>query len=275
MADTVAAAIRAAAQHLAETSDTARLDAELLMADALGVTRSELLLRHMNDAVPDGFGGLVERRMRHEPIAYILGHQEFYGRDFLVTPEVLIPRSDSESVIEAALAVSPAAGRVLDCGTGSGALLITMLAERAGLEGIGIDASIGALAVAAANGARLGVADRARMLLRDWRKPGWSDGLGQFDLIIANPPYVEIDAPLAPSVREFEPAEALFSGRDGLDDYRILVPQLRGLLAPAGVVVLEIGATQAESVSALALGGGYQASLHRDLAHRPRALVLH
>jgi release factor glutamine methyltransferase len=275
---TVSEAIREAAGRLSETSDTARLDAELLMAEALGVTRSELLLRHTRDIVPQVFADLIARRMRHEPIAYILGHQDFYGRSFIVTPEVLIPRGDSECVVQAALDVMPETGplqgRVLDCGTGSGALLLTLLAERPGIEGVGIDNSLGALAVAAANAARLGVQDRARLLRLDWHDANWHSGIGQFDLIIANPPYVETTAQLALSVREYEPDAALFAGPDGLDDYRILIPQLCGLLRPNGVGVLEIGATQAEAVSDLARPAGFTVTMRRDLAERPRALVL-
>lgn len=271
---TAAEAIREAAARLSETSDTARLDAELLMAEALGVTRSELLLRHTGDSAPPAFGEFVIRRMRHEPIAYILGHQDFYGRSFIVTPEVLIPRGDSESVVEAALAVASERGRILDCGTGSGALLLTVLAERPGMDGVGIDNSLGALAVAAANAARLGVQDRAQLLRRDWNEAGWQSDIGQFGLIIANPPYVEAAAQIAPSVREFEPAAALFAGDDGLDDYRILVPQFRQMLIFSGVVVLEIAATQADAVSELARDAGFKVTLSHDLAHRPRALVL-
>ncbi len=275
MADqTAAEAIREAEVRLSETSDTARLDAELLMAEALNVSRSEMLLRHTGDPVPPTFADLVLRRLRHEPIAYIMGHQDFYGRSFIVTPEVLIPRGDSESVVEAALAVAPEKGRILDCGTGSGALLLTLLAEKPGFEGVGVDNSLGALAVAAANAARLGVQDRAQLLRRDWNEAGWQADLGQFDLIIANPPYVEAAAQLDLSVSAFEPAAALFAGVDGLDDYRILIPQLRQILAHGGAVVLEIGATQAGAVSELASAAGFNATLNHDLAHRPRALVL-
>lgn len=274
MAETVAAAIRAAAERLSETSDTARLDAELLMAEALGISRSELLLRHTGDAVPPSFFGLVRRRAGHEPVAYILGQQEFYGRSFIVTPDVLIPRGDSEILIETALGILQGPGRVLDCGTGSGALLLTLLAERSTLEGVGIDNSSPALEIAGANASRLGVAERTRLLQLDWRETGWANGLGQFELVIANPPYVETDANLAPSVRNFEPAAALFAGEDGLDDYRILIPQLPDLLAPGGAAILEIGAGQAKLVSNLAHASGLEAVLHRDLAHRPRALEL-
>ncbi|MDZ4307139.1 peptide chain release factor N(5)-glutamine methyltransferase [Allopontixanthobacter sp.] len=274
MAETVAAAIRAAAERLSRTSDTARLDAELLMAEALGVSRSELLLRHSGDAVPPSFADLIRRRAGHEPIAHILGHQDFFGRSFIVTRDVLIPRGDSEILIEAALGMVQGPGRVLDCGTGSGALLLTMLAERSELKGVGIDNSPRALEVAGANAARLGLAERARLLDRDWRAAGWSGDLGQFALVIANPPYVESGADLAPSVRDFEPAAALFAGEDGLDDYRILIPQLRDLLVPGGSAIFEIGAQQADQVTGLARANGFDVTLCRDIAHRPRALVL-
>lgn len=271
---TVAEALRAAAERLAATSDTARLDAEYLMAHALGVSRSDMLLKHQRDPVPEGFEALVTRRLAHEPLAYITGEQEFFGRSFLVTPDVLIPRSDSEQVVESALGVMPDDACVLDCGTGSGALLLTLLAERQQASGVGIDASPGALAVASANAARLGVGDRARIVRANWHEAGWAGELGRFDLIIANPPYVEADAPLDASVRDYEPASALFAGPQGLDEYRVLVPQLSSLLLPGGVVVLEIGATQAEGVAAIAAESGAAAELKRDLAGRPRAMIL-
>lgn len=271
---TVAEALREATRLLEATSDTARLDAELLMAHAVGVTRSGLLLRRMGDPSPEGFFELVARRARHEPVAYILGRKEFFGREFAVAPGVLIPRMDSETTVAAALEAVPAPGRVLDCGVGSGALLLTVLAECPGAEGIGIDRSTEALAVAAANAARLGVADRARLLRGDWTMPGWAEDLGRFDLVLANPPYVEDDAPIAPAVRDWEPAGALFAGPLGLDDYRVLVPQLPGLLALGGAAVLEIGAAQADAVAQIATGAGFASELRRDLAGRPRALML-
>lgn len=165
---TVADALREAAALLGKTSDTARLDAELLMAHALGLSRSDLLLRHMRAAPPAAFAGLA-RRQAHEPVAYILGRQEL-GLDFAVSPAVLIPRGDSEVVVEAALAARPDARRLLDCGTGSGALLLATLAHLPEATGIGIDRSPEALAVAAANAARLGLAGRARMAVADWKR---------------------------------------------------------------------------------------------------------
>lgn len=270
----VAEALREATARLEQTSDTARLDAELLMAHALGTARSAMLLRNMADPAPASFEPLVRRRMKHEPVAYIIEEAEFFGRPFTVNPAVLIPRSDSETVVLAALEHAPKAGRVLDLGTGSGALLLTILAERPEFEGVGIDSSFDALQVAALNAARLAVAGRVRMLRRNWSEEGWAEGLGQFDLVIANPPYVEDHADLAPSVRDFEPASALFAGNEGLDDYRIIIPQLRNLLTESGAAVLEIGSEQAEKVTQIAQNSGFSVELRRDLANRPRCLVI-
>ena len=270
----VGLAIREAAEALEGKTDTARLDAELLMAHLLGVTRSDLLMRHMREEVSEGYAGLIVRRMRGEPVAYIIGEQEFFGHTLRVTPDVLIPRGDSETLVVAALAARPAARRVLDCGTGSGALLLAVLADLPEAEGMGIDSSPAALAVAQGNAEALGLAARVTMALADWHQPGWAAEFGQFDLILANPPYVEDTAELDPSVRDHEPASALFSGPEGLDDYRVLVPQLAGLLAPGGAALVEIGHSQAVAVSAIAQTAGLSAHLHRDLAGRPRVLEM-
>ena len=271
---TVAEALREAARRLEAVSDTARLEAELLMAAALCVSRSELLLRHTGEPAPALFDLHVARRLNHEPVAYIVGAQKFYGRELAVTPAVLIPRADSETPLAAALEASRDPRRILDCGTGSGVLLLSLLAERLLAVGIGIDRSLEALAVAEANAERFDLADRAGMRAADWRREAWAEGLGRFDLVIANPPYVETGAELDPSVREFEPAGALFAGPDGLDDYRVLVPQLPALLEPGGVAVLEIGASQGESVAQIAAEAGFRSELRRDLGGRARALVL-
>jgi release factor glutamine methyltransferase len=271
---TVGEAIRAAAEALAAVSDTARLDAELLMAHMFGTSRSELLLRHMRDPEPPGFAALVGRRAGHEPVAYITGSQEFYGLPFIVTPATLIPRGDSETLVEAALAERPDAARVLDLGTGSGALLLAVLACIRGAQGVGIDRSAQAVAVAARNAEALGLRPQAQFREGDWHAPGWAADLGTFDLILCNPPYVESDAALDAQVRDFEPASALFAGPEGLDDYRVLIPQLRALMNAGGLAVLEIGANQADAVSALGHAAGFATDLRRDLAGRARALLL-
>ena len=269
---TVAEAIRDAADRI--EVDWARDDAEILMAHALGVTRGAMLLSHMRAPAPAAFEAMLARRLEHEPVAYILGESEFYGRRFTVTPDVLIPRGDSETTLAAALEAAPTARRILDCGTGSGNLLLSFLAERPDATGIGIDRSPATLAVAEANARALGLSDRAKLQLADWTEPGWADDLGTFDLVIANPPYVEDDAELDASVRDHEPAGALFAGPEGLDDYRALMPQLSGLLTADGVAVLEIGHRQADAVSALAAGAGFGTALRRDLADRPRVLIV-
>lgn len=272
---TIAAALRAATERLATTSDTARLDAELLMAHALGCSRTDLLLRHMQAETPDTFAPLIERRLTHEPVAYITGSAEFYGLDLIVTPDVLIPRGDTETLVEAAreaFAARPAPQRILDLGTGSGALLLAALSLWPKAEGIAVERSPGALAVAQANGARH--APAARFIEGDWTSPGWADDLGWFDLVLSNPPYVEDAAELDRSVRAHEPASALFSGPEGLDDYRVLIPQLPGLLAADGIAIVEIGWAQADAVSALAKASGMTARVHCDLAGRKRAVEM-
>ena len=270
---TVSDAIRAATERLAATSDTGRLDAELLMAHALGLSRSDMLVRAMRDEAPGDFKALVDRRARHEPVAHIVGSQEFFGRGFRVTSDTLIPRGDSEVLVEAALELRPDARRVLDLGTGTGALLLSVLAET-GASGIGTDKSAAALKLARENATRLGLADRADFCLLDWHAKGWETELGQFGLVLCNPPYVEADAVLDPDVDRFEPHSALYAGPEGLDDYRVLIPQLRALLEKNGMAVLEIGHEQADAVTAIAAHEGFAVELRQDLANRPRALVL-
>ncbi|RVQ67848.1 peptide chain release factor N(5)-glutamine methyltransferase [Croceicoccus ponticola] len=273
---TVAETLRDAARALEPVSTTPRLDAELLMAHALGASRSDMLLRHSLDAVPDGFAPLLQRRLLGQPVAQIVGEQEFYGLSFAITPDVLIPRADSETLIEAAreaLTGKPPS-RILDCGTGPGTLLLAALSIWPQAQGIGIERSPAALAVALGNASRLGMATRADMQAGDWTMPGWADALGRFDLILANPPYVEdADPDLAPDVRAHEPAKALFAGADGLDAYRALVPQVPALLTPGGIALFEIGSRQAAAVTAIALAAGLIATLHSDLAGHPRALL--
>ncbi|WP_443018956.1 peptide chain release factor N(5)-glutamine methyltransferase [Sphingomonas sp.] len=265
-------AIGAAANRLAALSPTPRLDAELLMAHALGVTRDTLLLSRLDDAAPDAFAALVERRLRHEPVAYITGTRDFWTITLAVGPGVLVPRPDSETLIEAAVdhfAGTAGPRSVLDLGTGSGALLLAALDQWPQSGGVGIDASDAALVIAAGNAARLGMTDRARFAIG-----GWTGNGAVHDLILCNPPYIGTGEILGAEVRDWEPASALFAGEDGLDDYRAIAPVLRGQLAPGGVACIEIGSTQAEAASALFADQGFEFSVRPDLAGRPRCLVL-
>jgi release factor glutamine methyltransferase len=265
------AALAKAAALLTPISPTPRLDAELLLAQALGISRETLLLGP-DRPVPSDFEALLRRRLAHEPVAYITGTKSFWTVELRVTPDVLIPRPDTESLIEAAIAhfADRAPTTVLDLGTGSGALLLAGLDQWRSAWGLGIDCSAAALDVARGNARRLGLSSRAAFV-----RGSWGDAFdARFDLILCNPPYVETGASLAPDVVGYEPASALFAGPDGLDDYRRLVPQVSRLLAPGGVAALEIGCTQAQGVSSLVEAQGLNAAVHKDLAGLDRCIAI-
>jgi len=274
----IPAALREASEAVARVSDTARLDAEILLAHALGIDRAEMLLRQRDLNVPEGFSALIARRLAHEPVAYITGKQGFWDLNLAVSPDVLIPRADSESLIEAAqkaFASRAAPKTILDLGTGSGALILAALSLFPEARGVATDASAAALQVARKNATDTGFAERLELRELNWRHQGWEQSAGgPFDLILCNPPYVESDASLSPMVRDHEPAEALFAGADGLDDYRALLPKLAGLLASGGIAIFEIGAAQAEKVGALARQAGLEWRLAKDLGGNSRCLTL-
>lgn len=262
-------ALAAAAARIG--GDTPRLDAEVLLAHMIGCTRGELLLNPDRNIDQQAYETLVKRRANGEPVAHITGQREFWSLDLLVTPDVLIPRPDSETLIEVALKrCRTPPRRILDLGTGSGALLLAALSEWPDATGLGIDASAAALAVAQANAARTGLSERAEFRLGNWGE-GVTD---QFDLILCNPPYIAVDEALSAEVKAHEPASALFAGADGLDDYRRILPQLPGLLADAGLAVLEIGHLQGQALLAMAAGQGLQAMLHQDLGGRDRCIAI-
>lgn len=271
----LAPVLREATFALKGISPTPRLDAELLLAHALGIDRSAMLLQQRDLTVPASYAGLLTRRVADEPVAYITGVQAFWDLELCVTPDVLIPRADSETLLQAAIdwfGEHNALMRVADLGTGSGALLLAALSIFPNAKAIGIDTSAKALAVASDNANRCQLSDRVQFELRDWTKSGWADGLGQFDLILCNPPYIEDSFTLAPMVAAHEPHNALFAGADGLNDYRVLIPSLRELLNFGGVAFFEIGYNQAQAVHQLGAKEGFLTELHHDLAGNPRAI---
>jgi release factor glutamine methyltransferase len=242
------------------------------MAHALGVTREAMLLRDLDAAVPARFDALVARRKAGEPIAYITGRRAFWTIELEVGPGVLIPRPDSETLIEAGLAHFGQVGptTVLDLGTGPGTLLLAALDQWPNAQGVGVDSSPTGLDFARRNADRLGLADRATFELGRW-----ADGLdARFDLILCNPPYVETGAALPPGVADWEPEEALFAGADGLADYRRIAPEILRLLTPGGLACFEIGAGQEEDVTALFRQSGLRVTPHRDLAGHVRCLAV-
>jgi release factor glutamine methyltransferase len=269
----ISRALADAARQLEQFSDTARLDSELLMAEALHIDRDRLILAPPNRQVPNRFWDMVDRRKSGEPIAYITGRRAFWNIELHVGPGVLVPRPDSEVLIASALehfegTNGPA--RILDLGTGPGTLLLAALDIWHQATGLGTDLSRQALSYASANARRLGLEPRAKLM-----QGNWADGLVEkFDLILCNPPYVPDDAEVGAGVREFEPDEALFAGKEGLDSYRALAPQLPRLLNEEGLAVVEIGFDQADAVQRLLARNGLHATVAQDIAGRDRAILL-
>ncbi len=259
-AATVQAALSEATRRLAagNVPEAAR-DARILVAAALAVAPDRLVLEH-GAAVPDTARGRLEGfladRLRFRPVAQILGRRMFWGRWFRVTGDVLDPRPETETLVAAALA-GLAPGRILDLGTGSGAILLTLLAEWPQASGVGTDASAAALAVAAENAAALGLDGRAEYRLADW----WEGVAGRFDLVVSNPPYIPAAdlAGLAPDVRDWEPAGALSPGPTGLESYQHIAAGLDAALADGGRALLEIGAGQGAAVAAIFRAAGFGA----------------
>lgn len=269
----VAKALAEATRQLSETSDTPRLDAELLMAEALHIDRDRLILNPPDREPPKRFWTMVKRRTKGEPVAYITGRRAFWNIELHVGPGVLIPRPDSEVLIASAIAHfegGEGPRRILDLGTGPGTLLLAALDLWPEATGIGVDSSRRALTYASANSRRLGFEKRARFKIGDW-----AEGIDEtFDLILCNPPYVAEGETLEPTVVEHEPEEALFAGPEGLDSIRRLAPEIPRLLAPGGLAAIEIGATQGKAALSLLERDGLEGELAQDFGNRDRAVLL-
>lgn len=273
----LAAAQGALAKLLREAGiETPALDARLLVQGALDYDAGQLALAHdeaLSHAAAMRLADYAAQRLKHKPVSRIFGSRGFYGRDFIINERVLDPRPDSETLIEVALAHLPdgAAARLLDLGTGSGCLLLTLLAERSALTGMGADVSAQALDVARANAAALGLADRADFIESDWLK----NITGTYEMIVSNPPYLgpgEIEW-LARDVADYDPHLALYGGSDGLDPYRHLCRNAAAFLVQDGWLVFEIGALQARAVRGFMQEAGFSnIAVQQDLAGRDRVV---
>ncbi len=262
-------------EHLAGAVERPRREAALLLGEVLGFTEAQLLARADEEvAVPSAviYGQLIRRRADHMPVAYLLGRREFWGRPFAVDQRVLVPRPETEHLVEAALECIDGDARVLDVGTGSGCIAVTIALERQDARVVATDVSPGALAVAAVNCRRHGVNDRVRLVRGDLFAPL---SAGSFDVIVSNPPYVRVDEwpSLMPEVRDHEPPEALFAG-DGLDFFRRLLAAA-DFFRPGQLLLLEIGKGQFDAVRGLASEAGFELEwMVADLAGIPRVVRL-
>jgi release factor glutamine methyltransferase len=274
---TWADAMREAALRLSAIGiENPHRDARLLLAHALGIEPVDVLARD-SDAI-DGamlavFEAAIQRRLAGEPVSRIRGWREFYGRRFSVTPDVLDPRPETELLVAFALKHLPHGGRVLDLGTGSGCILVSILAERSDATGVGLDLSSHALHIAAANAQVHGAASRASFVLGDWP---FAETFAPFDLVVSNPPYIaDSEAPrLARDVLAHDPHLALFGGADGLRDVRAIAALAPRLLKPGGAIAIEIGLGQAGAATTLLDDAGLVASAPLpDLAGIDRVVI--
>jgi release factor glutamine methyltransferase len=278
---TLRQALTAATARLADDPHlrgNARRDAEILLLGQLGIGHAQLLAnpdRELTREEESSFLRAIDRRAANEPIQYILGKQEFYGLDFLVTPAVLIPRPETEHLVEAVLQLLPhdEPMEILDVGTGSGILAVTLARHLPHATLTAVDISVNAIAIARKNAEQHGVADRICFVVSDLLS-SLDEAPEHFDAIVSNPPYVaEIDrASLAPEVREYEPATALFAGENGLDIYRRLIPEARNALKPNGLLALEIGQGQRDAIAEL-LADWRDVSFLNDLQQIPRVAL--
>ncbi len=277
---TRAGALRSLRRTLSEAGfETAALDARLLLLDALGISATDLITGPDVPLTPEqaeALASFTQRRLNHEPVARIIGVREFWGLPFRLSPETLVPRPDTETLVETALDLLPdrqAPLRLVDFGTGSGCILVALLHELPQATGLGVDLSLGALVTARTNATDNRVGNRCHFALSRW-----ADAVsGPFDLIVSNPPYIAsgVIPTLDQEVREHDPKLALDGGPDGLEPYRILLDEAERLLAPGGLLVVEIGYDQAEALSRLAgLSGLEILRVAHDLSGNPRCVAM-
>ena len=275
--------VEAAAKLASAGVEDPRLEAETMLATACHNSRAAVIsgLAEISDGARERYLAMIARRMRREPLAYIVGHKEFYSLEFEVTPAVLVPRPETETVVSAALEFiqdreNPC---VCDLGTGSGAMALAIAANASAVLLTATDTSAEALAIARRNAVRFSFASRVRFRLADCFEPGDSMGsLGRFDLIVSNPPYISDDEipSLAPEISRYEPRAALAGGQDGLALYRRLAPALTDHLEKSGAVILEIGANQLTGVGEiLRNAGAISIKVIPDLGGHPRVVVAH
>ncbi len=278
MAKTISEALTNAKVLLGQQNiDSAFIDADLLLAHALNIRRIDLIIhrdRILTDEEMDVFSDLIERRISHEPVAYITGIKEFFKMPFMVNPDVLIPRPETEILVEQTIALAPKGAMVFEIGVGSGAVIISILKERQDLKGVGNDISIPALATTRVNAATHGVSSRLSLFAGNvLSATGCS-----WPMILANPPYIPMDEmdSLDDDVRLYEPAKALFGGKDGLDIVKEIIKDLSGHLTQGGILIMEAGLGRKEAIEALV---GSQKTLKirawiHDLAGIERVVII-
>ncbi len=278
MAKTISEALTNARGLLAEQNiDSAFIDADLLLAHTLKIRRVDLIIhreRMLTDEEMDDYSDLIERRISHEPVAYITGIKEFFGLPFMVNPHVLIPRPETEILVEQTIALAQKGTTIFEIGVGSGAVIISILSQRQDLKGVGNDISIPALVTTRVNASTHGVAERLGLFAGNV-----TEALGgSWPMIIANPPYVRMDEmnSLDDDVRLYEPAKALFGGKDGLDIVKEIIKGLSGHLTSGGMLIMEAGRDQKEAIDSLV---GSQKSLKigtwiHDLAGMERVVIV-
>jgi release factor glutamine methyltransferase len=252
-----------------------RGETAMLICHFCNVTKAELLLRHDEDFDSEELKAAVEKRCKHYPLQYILGYWDFCKETYKVTENTLIPRQDTEKLVELAVKLLPENARIIDLCTGSGCVAISTLAARPDCRAVAVDLFDETLAVARENAESNGVGDRMGFLAQDVLYPAFMDSLGAFDCIISNPPYIEThQISLLDDELFYEPRAALDGGDDGLDFYRVIISEYSEYLTDNGIMLLEIGCDQAKSVAAIASAAGMRCEIYKDYGGNDRVAYL-